>query len=368
MPNHVKNIIEFQCDEKRLKQILNAIQVNQWDGDAFGIGTFDFGKIIPMPPALMIESGSQTDRSIELYLTAINPDSEVFDTKKFSRKEFENLCLRLNIEKMFGKYRNNLTAADIATITKYSSQDELMSLGKTAVENLLNYGATTWYEWSIRHWGTKWNSYTNSLNSNTLSFETAWSAPHPVIQKLSEMFSDVSFSHGWADEDIGSNCGKREYLGGEMIADLSPDTEKECVEFAAEMWGYDLEEDLQYRLNVSGTKYIYLDAREYEHILLFDKDMLFVNERLVESDIPQGMYVYHLRESDDGSGFATVEKSVKVNHGGSIITTDPLDLGKDGYIEFNSESYPNFTGEQITIGQFLKGEFSQEETEGMHLC
>ena len=80
------------------------------------------------------------------------------------------------------------------------------------------------------------------------------------------------------------------------------------------------------------------------------------------------MYVYHLRESDDGSGFATVEKSVKVNHGGSIITTDPLDLGKDGYIEFNSESYPNFTGEQITIGQFLKGEFSQEETEGMHLC
>ena len=27
MPNHVKNKIEFQCDEKRLKQILNAIQV-----------------------------------------------------------------------------------------------------------------------------------------------------------------------------------------------------------------------------------------------------------------------------------------------------------------------------------------------------
>lgn len=89
MPNHVKNKIEFQCDEKRLKQILNAIQVNQGDGDAFGIGTFDFGKIIPMPPSLMIECGSQTDRSIELYLTAINPDSEVFDTKNSLGKDLK---------------------------------------------------------------------------------------------------------------------------------------------------------------------------------------------------------------------------------------------------------------------------------------
>ena len=32
-----------------------------------------------------------------------------------------------------------------------------------------------------------------------ISFQTAWSAPHPVIEKTVEMFPDVQIMHRWAD-------------------------------------------------------------------------------------------------------------------------------------------------------------------------
>ena len=68
MPNHVSNTITFECDEKRLKEILDAIK---FESDAevehTGIGTLDFNKIIPMPKSLEIEAGSTTDRGLKAY-------------------------------------------------------------------------------------------------------------------------------------------------------------------------------------------------------------------------------------------------------------------------------------------------------------
>ena len=86
-------------------------------------------------------------------------------------------------------------------------------LGKTAWQNLQNYGSSTWYEWSIGNWGTKWNSYgyeegRDYSGNDELWFQTAWSAPHPIMHKLSEMFPDITIEHKWADEDVGANCGK----------------------------------------------------------------------------------------------------------------------------------------------------------------
>ena len=70
MPNHVRNIIRIETETDRIKEILAAIQ-----DDGLGPGTIDFNKLVPMPASLEIEKGSRTDRSIKLYLTAINPAS-----------------------------------------------------------------------------------------------------------------------------------------------------------------------------------------------------------------------------------------------------------------------------------------------------
>lgn len=71
-----------------------------------------------------------------------------------------------------------------------------------------------WYDWSIKNWGTKWNSYDGYVEGSTIVFSTAWSCPMPVLQKLSEMFPDTHFSLIYADEDIGYNVGMVEISNG----------------------------------------------------------------------------------------------------------------------------------------------------------
>lgn len=51
MPNHVENRLTFDCSRERLQEILTAVsrdQDKEVDGK-FGVGTFDFEKVIPMP-------------------------------------------------------------------------------------------------------------------------------------------------------------------------------------------------------------------------------------------------------------------------------------------------------------------------------
>lgn len=71
------------------------------------------------------------------------------------------------------------------------------------------HGKNNWYHWSIENWGTKWNSYDFiQLSAKIFSFQTAWTFPFPVIEKLSTMYPDVKMHIMYADEDIGSNYGK----------------------------------------------------------------------------------------------------------------------------------------------------------------
>lgn len=61
-----------------------------------------------------------------------------------------------------------------------------------------------WYDWSIENWGTKWNSYNfQPLDDQAryeFSFDTAWSPPSPVIEKLVSDFPHVTFDVTWFDE------------------------------------------------------------------------------------------------------------------------------------------------------------------------
>ena len=67
------------------------------------------------------------------------------------------------------------------------------------------------------YWGTKWNSYEPSVDEDgsdgkwIVWFDTAWSPPIPVINRLALRFPGVYIDHRWADENIGYNCGIRKY-------------------------------------------------------------------------------------------------------------------------------------------------------------
>ncbi len=231
------------------------------------------------------------------------------------------------------------------------------------------YGKNNWYDWRLGNWGTKWNSYGYTENTtfqdDKIKFLTAWSAPHPILHKLSEMYPDVKMEHEWADEDIGMNCGRYVYYDGERVEEYFPESQKECLEFAAKVMDVSLEEDYALYLNASETGYVNIEYDdEYELVEIEDLPALFTNERITDADIPKGMYCYNLRHDDNGN-FCAIEKNVTVNHAGSIITKEPIELGKQGYISLNQDNSPYFLGGNMSIYMFREYNPGQSEEMSM---
>ena len=106
------------------------------------------------------------------------------------------------------------------------------------------------------------------------------------------------------------------------------------------------------------------DAPKYQEIEIFDVPGLFSNGRISPADIPEGMYCYDLRGSDDDPGMpVTVENHVAVNHAGSVITAKPLALGEDGRLTFTEENGLNFTGGELSAYRFFNEQRKDRNTE-----
>lgn len=207
MPNWVMNVIKFDCSEERLNDIRKAIGNYEEDGSAI-----DFNKLIPMPESLNVSEGGRSDRAEKCYKAYLMDSEQVVKEKyKLSDEEFE----------------------------------ELKKDGEIYASNREKYGHRSWYGWAIENWGTKWNA-TEALwaGDNTLSFQTAWSCPEPIFNKLAKMFPDVGFTVRYADEGMSYNCGTLEYSNGELYSEnLEPDA---SYDFALDVWGYDEEGKKEY--------------------------------------------------------------------------------------------------------------------------
>lgn len=106
------------------------------------------------------------------------------------------------------------------------------------------------------------------------------------------------------------------------------------------------------------------DAEKYQEVEIFDVPGLFSNGRIADEDIPKGLFRYDLRGSDDDPGMpVTVENHVVVNHAGSILTAQPLDLGEEGRLTFTEEEGLNFVGGEITAYRFFNEQLKDRNTE-----
>lgn len=195
MSNHVRNIV-------KMKGITSLPIFTDKDGSDFQtVSEFDFNKIIPMPESLNIESSST-----DLITTDVAVEVAIRRAASASRQ-----CSgpRIIPGMTDFKYERHLNWCG-------KTEDELCELGAKYLHNMIFHGATSWYEWRIAHWGTKWNSYENvRVDSNTIMFNTAYNAPEPVIAHLAKMYPEVEIEHWWADEAIGYNTGYTKYSGGE---------------------------------------------------------------------------------------------------------------------------------------------------------
>ncbi len=231
MPNHIMNRLRLEGDQNRIDELLKSVKGKD--------SVLDFNKIIPMPESLNIEAGSRTEKGLKAYKDFVY----VYTFAGTEQKDLLNIPKEK--EEIFLRARQDIR------------RDE-WELGKAAFQNEQKYGATTWYEWARKNWGTKWSAYNAEIGEdNTIMFNTAWSRAMPVIQKLAENFPDLKFEYCWADEDLGVNTGMAEFENGEVTFDEFYNTHSsDAYELAAELWNLDLEEE-GYVFNEESQSYDY---------------------------------------------------------------------------------------------------------------
>lgn len=282
---------------------------------------------------------------------------------------------RVKISELLKSIQNDEHGYGSVDFNKIIPMPDTVFRGNLGPNERALYGNNNWYDWSVANWHTKWNAYgfedlEEHEVDDELRFETAWAAPHPILQKLSEMAPDLKITHRWADEDFGMNCGERGYKSGEITGEFLPEGGSvEAYNLAAEVMECEVS-DYGLRLNSDGSAYINIANDEYELIEIFGKPALFTNERMHLSDIPQGLYKCDVRGDDETTGgFAELAPCVQVNHFGTIITDEPIDFGKEGYIVLNDKTEPNFMGNSLTMEQYMQGDFKhvQNEDGGMNL-
>lgn len=204
MPNYIRNKLIIIGSEADIKTVIDNCKSIDDDGDKIAM---DFNKIIPMPKSLDIEASNWLEEGMK-YL----------------------------MEKAKSQYE-----ADNEFISKFESypedrQQKCVELGRQGLANIAQHDAPTWYEWSRKHWGTKWNACHSEQTDNAITFETAWNGVTALMVALSKKFPNVSFEYSYADENTAYNCGKYKIAAGRIISEVLPDGgSKEAYELYFEL-------------------------------------------------------------------------------------------------------------------------------------
>ncbi len=161
MPNWTANRIQAEGKTADLRELIETIKGPD--------SCLDFNKIIPMPEILRhTGEGSCTIDGVKTDSWWIeNPDAGYAEQK-----------------------------------TRLLSVDEKAQLAALGVKS--------WYDWSLKNWGTKWNACECEMEDNSkydaveITFNTAWSEPTGIYEVLANKFPALIFEFSWRHEDEDS--------------------------------------------------------------------------------------------------------------------------------------------------------------------
>lgn len=219
MPNHVTNKIEITS--ANAKEALEFMQSADRQ--------FNFNNMILMPESLNVESGSRTDAALAYALTG------------GLKSELTSAQIEKYFEDGFFDTKSEVAARNLANARRtiednYSTPEKLMHLGQQIISNVEQYGYKTWYEWAIPNWGTKWNAYEVDVEDNTVSFDTAWNSPEPVLAAWIAKFNLTCTVKAF---DEGHNFWFIKRYENGVLVDTRDTLKEDCDSLCKELKGYD---------------------------------------------------------------------------------------------------------------------------------
>jgi hypothetical protein len=118
-------------------------------------------------------------------------------------------------------------------------------MGEISNKDKEDFGENTWYSWSRKNWGTKWNAYDTIIAVNddkhSILFDTASSVPYPFIIAFAQTFN-LKFTYKYFCE--GHNFwGVEEWEVGRRINYIkNPIDIKKELHIELKGWDYDYKE------------------------------------------------------------------------------------------------------------------------------
>ena len=92
---------------------------------------------------------------------------------------------------------------------------------------------------------------------------------------------------------------------------------------------------------------------DLDMIEVLDHPALFTDSRIPRAAVPKGLYAYDLYESCDTGKFYYIAQQVIVNHGGTVLTKEPIDFGDADRIDLTEDTSPNFLGGAMRVHDFM---------------
>lgn len=127
-----------------------------------------------------------------------------------------------------------ITAMFFSTKTDDPEYQELL---KKYEANKAKYGYTTWYDWAIENWGTKWSprieeweiiDHSDGSGGIYAYYETAWSPADGLIREVSKQFPTLLFTVSSDEEGRSFSCVSA-FSKGEMVAEAGCELEPNKV-------------------------------------------------------------------------------------------------------------------------------------------
>lgn len=212
MPNHVTTLCTVLGRAEDIAAFKERM-LREGDGDEPIL--FDFERILPMPDCVRHTScSSNANLGFEILTGGLQPGTVV-------RAPL--------IEQDWVKDLGVSTLNELRAWAE-SNNPQAMEEGRRLIAAHEETGSYNWFDWSVAHWGTKWNSYSCRILDDgeeclQFRFDTAWTFPQPVFEALAKEYPGLvlhcaCIGEGGLFSGLGEFNGAADFTFGPWSAEV----------------------------------------------------------------------------------------------------------------------------------------------------